>query len=223
MADLATVAPVGEAGKLFERAAKSSDAGAASRALVALGEMHAGEGDREGAARYWRQALAKQEAATGPESSNVATILNVLAQVVEPAEAIPLLMVARWPSTGNYLAPGYPEIGATDELLAGALLAVGKAPDAVAPGREALAILSAKLGPEHPRTAAAANTLAGVLTATGKFAEAERLYRRGANWWTRRSSARNIQPRSTRSGPWLRFSGKEEGPRRPKSWSGVWW
>jgi tetratricopeptide (TPR) repeat protein len=176
VADLATVAPVADAEKLFQRAASSSDAGAASRALVALGEMHASRGDREGAAHYWRQALGKQEAATGPDSENVARILNVLAQVVEPGDAIPLLRRALVLDR-KILGPEHPEIGATDQLLAGALLATGKAADAVGPAREAMSILALKLGPEHPRTAAAAGTLADTLRATGKFAEAERLYR----------------------------------------------
>ena len=176
VADLATVAPAAESGKLFERASKSSDAGAASRALVALGELQASHNDRDGAARYWRQALSKQEAATGADSQNVAMILNVLAQAVDPPDAIPLLRRALVLDR-KIFGPAHPEIGATDQLLAGALLATGKSAEAVAPAREALSILSVKLGPEHPRTAAAADTLASVLRATGKFVEAERLYR----------------------------------------------
>jgi tetratricopeptide (TPR) repeat protein len=176
IADLATVAPPADAEKLFERAARSSDAGAASRALVALGEICAGRGDRQGSARYWRQALAKQESATGPESENVAMILNVLAQSVDPTEAIPLLRRALVVDK-RVFGPIHPEVGATDQLLAGALLETGKAADAVAPGREALSILSSKLGPDHPRTAAAAGTLADVLRATRNYAEAERCYR----------------------------------------------
>jgi tetratricopeptide (TPR) repeat protein len=176
VADLATVAPLADAGSLFERASKSSDAGAASRAFVALGELHASQSDREGAARYWRQALSKQEAATGPESESVAMILNVLAQVLDPGDALPLLR-RTLALDRKIFGPAHPEVGATDQLLAGALLATGKAAEAVAPGREALSILALKLGPEHPRTAAAANTLAGVLRATQKFVEAERLYR----------------------------------------------
>jgi len=177
VADLASVAPFADAGRLFERAAKSSDAAAASRALVALGEMHAGQGDREGAARYWRQALAKQEsAATGSESENVAMILNVLAQAVDPADAVPLLRRAL-ALDRKLFGPVHPEVGATDQLLAGALLRSGHATDAVSPGREALSILTLKLGPDHPRTAAATHTLAEVLRATRSFAEAELLYR----------------------------------------------
>jgi tetratricopeptide (TPR) repeat protein len=176
VADLASVAPSADAGRLFERASKSSDAGAASRALVALGEMHAGQGDREGAARYWRQALAKQESATGADSGNVAMILNVLAQVVEPADAIPLLRRALILDRKKF-GPTHPEVGATDQLLAGALLATGKATEAVGPGMEALSILALKLDPDHPRTAVAASTLGDVLRATRSFTEAERLYR----------------------------------------------
>jgi tetratricopeptide (TPR) repeat protein len=177
VADMASVAPSAEAGALFERASKSTDAGTASRALVALGEMRASQGDREGAARYWRQALVKQEAATGAESENVAMILNVLAQSVPAAEAVPLLRQALLVDRKAF-GPGHPEIGATDQLLANALLATGKAADAMAPAREGLAILTEKLGAEHPRTAGAASTLADVLRATGNFAEAERMYRR---------------------------------------------
>jgi len=176
VADLASVAPPADAGKLFERTAKSSDPAAASRALVALGEMRASQGDREGAARYWRQALAKQEAATGPESERVATLLNLLAQAVEPGDAIPLLQRALTLDR-KIFGPGHPEIGATDQLLASSLLATGKTADAIAPGREALSILSLKLGPDHPRTAMAASTLAEVLRTSRNFAEAESLYR----------------------------------------------
>jgi tetratricopeptide (TPR) repeat protein len=176
VADLATVAPAADAAPLFERAAKSSDSGAAARALVALGETRAAQSDREGAARFWREALKRQEAATGPDSSNVAMILNVLAQVLDPADAIPLLRRAL-ALDRKVLGPGHPEVGATDQLLAGALLASGKASEAVEPGREALSILADKLGPDHPRTAVAAHTLADVLAANGKFADAERRYR----------------------------------------------
>ncbi|HEY3840001.1 MAG TPA: tetratricopeptide repeat protein [Bryobacteraceae bacterium] len=175
VADLATVSPASEAPRLFERAAKSSDAAAASRALLALGEMRASQDDHQGAARFWRQALAKQEAAA-PDSPNAAMILNVLAQVVEPAEAIPLLHRALALDRKIYGA-GHPETGGVDQLLAQSLLATGKAADAVAPAGEAFSILSTKLGLEHPRTASAADTLADAFRATAKFAEAERYYR----------------------------------------------
>lgn len=176
VADMASVAPPADAGALFERAAKSSDAAAASRALVALGEMRASQGDRKGAAGYWQQALRKQEAATGPDTENVARILNVLAQAVDPVDAIPLLRRAL-ALDRKIFGPAHPETGAADQLLAGALLGVGKASEGVAPGTEALSIFTQQLGPEHPRTGSAANTLAEVLRATGKFADAERLYR----------------------------------------------
>jgi tetratricopeptide (TPR) repeat protein len=172
VADLATVAPAADTPKLFERAAGSSDAAAASRALVALGELRASQKDREGAARYWRQALAKQEA----DSQNTAMILTVLAQVIAPAEAIPILRRALAIDRKN-LGPRHPEYATVDQLLGAALLATGKPAEAEPPGREALDVLSEKLGSDHPRTAAAAVTLATILRATGKFAEAERLYR----------------------------------------------
>jgi tetratricopeptide (TPR) repeat protein len=176
VADLASVAPQEEAVKLFERAAKSSDAAAASRALVALGEVRASLGDREGAAKYWRQALAKQEAAKA-DSPNTAIILNVLAQSVPAEEAIPLLRRALVLDR-KHLGTGHPEVGAADQLLAAALLSVGKTDDALVPARESLSILELKLGADHPRTARAAFTLADVLRASGQPGEAERLYRR---------------------------------------------
>ncbi len=183
--------------------------------------MCAGRGDREGAARYWRQALAKQqEATTGPDSGNTAMILNVLAQVVEPHEAIPLLVRALTLDR-KIFGPGHPEIGATDQLLAGALLATGKAAEAVAPGREALSILSLKLGPDHPRTAVAANTLADVLQATGNFAEAERLYRQALTIDEKVFGSQDPPPPPPwmPSVPWPHFSGSEGGSPRLWFWS----
>ena len=173
VADLATVAPSSDAPRLFERAAKSSDAAAAARALVALGEMRASQGDRAGAARYWRQALARQ----GDESQNTATILTVLAQVVEPGEAIPLLRRALAIDRKN-LGSGHPEFATAEQLLASALLATGTAAEAEPLARDAVAILAEKLSPDHPRTGAAVSVLASVLRAGGKFPEAEKLYRR---------------------------------------------
>ncbi len=175
VADLASVAPFDEAFRLFERAAKSSDAAAASRALVALGEASASRDDRAGAAKYWRLALARQDAAN-PESRASAMILNVLAQTVQPAEAIPLLRRALLLDR-TLFGIAHPEVGAVDQLLAAALLATGKTAEALGPAREALSILQTKLGPDHPRTARAASTLAAVLRSSGQYPEADRLYR----------------------------------------------
>lgn len=174
VADLATVAPFEQAVKLFARAARSSDGAAAARALIALGESAASQGDRAGAIKYWRMALAKQES-VNPDSIAMATILNVLAQSVEPTEAIPLLRRALVLDR-KLLGPDHPEAGSVDQLLAASLLAIGKPDDALAPAREAIAILRAKLGPDHPRTARAAGTLAAVLNSTRQFREAERFY-----------------------------------------------
>jgi tetratricopeptide (TPR) repeat protein len=174
VADLASVAPLEEAVKLFARAAQSSDAAAAARALIALGEASASQGDRAAAAKYWRMALAKQES-VNPDSIATATILNVLAQSVEPAEAIPLLNRAL-ALDRKLFGPEHPEVGGADQLLAASLLAVGKTAEALAPAREAVSILRSKLGPDHPRTARAASTLAAVLNSTRQFREAERFY-----------------------------------------------
>jgi tetratricopeptide (TPR) repeat protein len=172
LADLASVSPLADAAKLFERASKSPDAAASARALVALGEMHAGQGDREGAARYWHRAVAKMP----PDTENTARILNVLAQVVQPAEAIPLLRRALVLDR-RILGATHPEVGATGQLLAAALIATAKPADALPFAKEAYAILSGKLGPDHPRTAEAADTLANVLRANARFTEAEKFFR----------------------------------------------
>lgn len=174
VADLATVAPLDEAKKLFERAAQSSDPGMAARALIALGEAAASQGDRPGAAKYWRLAMAKQELADA-NSTTMAMILNVLAQSVEPAESIPLLRRAL-AIDRKLLGADHPEVGGVDQLLAASLLATGKAGEAVEPAREGLSILRVKLGRDHPRTARAAATLAAVLNATTQYREAERFY-----------------------------------------------
>lgn len=177
VADLASVSPLEEAARLFARASRSDDNAAASRAFAALGEMRASQGDREGAARYWGQALQKQEAAGGGESANAAVLLNLLGQTLAPVNAIPLLQRAL-AINRRLLGAQHPEVGATEQLLAAAMTSAGRAQEAVGPARDAVSILETKLGAGHPRTGTAVNTLADALRAAGKPAEAEPMYRR---------------------------------------------
>src|ERR1051326_8073689 len=83
VAELAAVSPPDEAEPLWKRSAESKDTPLASRALAALGDLHARAGDRAGAAGFYRRALAKEEAVNGKQSETVALRLNALAHVVE--------------------------------------------------------------------------------------------------------------------------------------------
>jgi len=63
VAELASVSPPEQAALLWMRAAKSTDPALAARALAALGELKEADSDRNGAADFYRQSLAKEEAA----------------------------------------------------------------------------------------------------------------------------------------------------------------
>jgi tetratricopeptide (TPR) repeat protein len=175
--NLAGVSPPEEAERLWKRAAQNRDCAAAARAFAALGELREAAGDRAGAAEFYRQSLAKEEAAGGENAARVAVRLNALALAVGPREGIPLLERA---IAINRRAWGerHPETATTETNLAGLLLAAGRAAEAVRLGRAALAAFEATLGGDHPRAAAAASNLADALRAKGDRREAERLYRR---------------------------------------------
>src|SRR5439155_23193149 len=88
VAELAAVSSAQEAEPLWKRAAESSDAGVAARALAGLGDLHVRAGDRAAAPVFYRRALAKEEAAGGEDSAAVALRLNALAHAVEIGEGI---------------------------------------------------------------------------------------------------------------------------------------
>jgi len=176
-ASLASVLPATEALTLWKRAAVSPDDAVAARSLGTLGEFREEAGDRTGAADLYRQALAREELATGKSSGRVAVRLNALALVTDPPAAIPLLERAL-AIDRRIWGERHTETAATEVNLSGELLAAGRTPDAVRLGSAALAAFEAALGPDHPRTAAAASTLADALRAKRDFAGAEKLYRR---------------------------------------------
>lgn len=175
-AELASVTPPARAEALWLRAAESPDPAVASRAYDALGSLREARGDRDGAAAFYKKALAKEESASGPAGARVAVRLNSLALTLEPREGLPLLRRALAIDRAVYGAR-HPETATTEANLCGLLLATGRAQDAVSMGTAAVAAFEATLG-DHPRTASAASNLADAQRAAGNRAEAERLYRR---------------------------------------------
>ena len=91
IATLASVSPRTEAEPLLRRAAESPDATVAGPALTSLAAMRKAAGDQTSAAQLLRRAVEKAETADGKDSPTVALVLSLLAQVVPPKEAVPLL------------------------------------------------------------------------------------------------------------------------------------
>jgi tetratricopeptide (TPR) repeat protein len=177
VAELAGVSPPPDSEALWLRAAKSPEARIASRALASLGQLREAFEEKAEAVNFYRQALVKEEQASGPNGALVAARLNALAQVVDVQEGVALL--------GRALAisrrqPGtrHPDT-ATIELNLATLLLKGRRPDEAARmSREALSILETTLGIHHPRTTAAAKVLLESLRQAGKKDEAEDLEKR---------------------------------------------
>ncbi|MEO8126778.1 MAG: tetratricopeptide repeat protein [Bryobacteraceae bacterium] len=180
VADLAGISPPEQAAPLWMRAAKSTDPAIASRGLSALGELREAAGDRAAAAEFYRQALAREEAASGRDGAPVAVRLVALALVTEPLQALPLLQRALVINRKQH-GERHPETATVEINLAGALLAAGRMDEAIASGRQALNGFESTVGEEHPRTAAAASNLADAYRAKGDRKQAEQLYRRA---WT---------------------------------------
>lgn len=172
LAELAAVSPPKVAEPLWKRASSAQDAAVAIRALMALGAA----ADRAAAPAYYRRALARQEEAAGPDSPAVPSILQALAGVVAPRDAIPLLeraLVVGRASQGAY----HPSNALVEAALASKLLAVGRIDDALKAAADALAIDQASIGIEHPLTARVMVTLAQVLQAQKQLERAEKMYR----------------------------------------------
>ena len=176
-ASLASVLPSAEALTLWKQASLSPDPAVAARSLAALAEHSEEVGDRNIAAEFYRQALAKEELATGQSSARVAVLLNALALVTDPPAAITLLERALQIDRLIW-GERHAETAATEVNLSGVLLAAGRTPEAVRMGARALAAFESALGPDHPGTATAASGLADALRAMRDFAAAEKLYRR---------------------------------------------
>jgi len=87
---LASISPPAQAEPLLIRAAESPDPTVAGPALTSLAEIRKAAGDRAGAAQLLRRAVEKADSVE-KDSVTVALTLSVLADLVSPKEAIPLL------------------------------------------------------------------------------------------------------------------------------------
>jgi tetratricopeptide (TPR) repeat protein len=177
VAELAGVSAAGPAEALWRRAAESSDAKVAARALAVLGQLREAANDPAGAAKFYRRALIQEEVASGRDSARVAVRLNALSRVVDLAEGIALLDRAVDISR-RHLGARDPETATLELNLAGLLLKAGHAEQAAQSAAEAMSIFEAVLGSGHQRTAAAATIMAHALQAKGDAGGAERMYRR---------------------------------------------
>ncbi|MDE3194823.1 MAG: tetratricopeptide repeat protein [Acidobacteriota bacterium] len=175
-ANLARVSPPPDAQPLWTRVTESQDPSLVSEAFAALGDMRDDAGDKAGAADFYRKALDREQANSGPDSAKVAVRLNSLALVLGPREAVPLLQRALGIDRRVW-GEKHPETATTEVNLSGELQASGRFTEAVQIGVAALANFEATLGDNHPRTAAAASTLADGYRALKQNARAEKLYR----------------------------------------------
>jgi tetratricopeptide (TPR) repeat protein len=172
VAELASVSPENQAEPLWKRAAESTDAAVAARALAELGRMHAEAGDRAGAAALYRKTLTKEK-----DSATIALDLNALAKVVDPPEAVPLLERAL-AIDRRVLGTMHAETATTEANLAGLLADTPRNAEAIRLGSEALNVFEQTVGPDHPRTAVAASILGYAYEVKGDRAKAEQMYRR---------------------------------------------
>jgi len=186
VAALANVSPPRQAEPLWRRASGSTDPNVSARALAALGQLRETAGDQSGAAVFYRQALAKEEAALAratspPEKAHLAIrfggIAQVLSQLVEPAEGIDTLRRALAMNRA-LLGARHPETATVEANLAGVLLDARAVDESVRLITEAISILEESLGEDHPRIAISATILAYGLRAKGDFTRAEQNYRR---------------------------------------------
>lgn len=186
VASLAAVSPPATGEPLWRRASGSPDLTVSARSLAALGQLRETAGDPPGAAGFYAQALAKEELAlrqanTIEEKARLAILISgvaqILGQIVEPAEGIPLLRRSLAIDRG-ILGPRHPETGTIQANLAGVLLDARALDESVSLITEAISILEETLGEDHPRVAISAGILGHGLHAKGDFARAEQNYRR---------------------------------------------
>ena len=173
VAELAAVSSSGQAGPLWKRASASPNAATAARAFAELARLRALEGDRAGAATYYRKALARDE----PKDGEAAALhLNALAKLTGAAEAIPLLERALGIDR-RILGARHAETATTEANLAGLLADTPRNEEAIRLASDALAVFRQTVGPDHPRTAVAASILGYAFEVKGDRARAEQMYR----------------------------------------------
>ena len=160
--NLASVAPPQVALQLHLKAAACSDPAISARNWGKVGDLSAAQGDRAAAVKAYRNALLKEEAASGATDTRVAVRLNDLAQVLEPDAAEPVLRRALTIEMKT-LGAQDPASGITMNNLANALLNLGKLAEAESIARQSLKVLESTLGPNHPRVATINSNLAAIL------------------------------------------------------------
>jgi tetratricopeptide (TPR) repeat protein len=157
-------------------AAQGKDPAVAARTLARIAEL-----DPVNAEAYYRQALTKEEAASGKDHPRVAVLLNNLAlalrQKKNDAAAEPLLRAAVAMQQKAFGANS-PAVASTLNNLGSLLQTAGKMAEAEQVERTALRIFEQKLGPETGELATTCTNLADLLWTKGAKAEATPLYRR---------------------------------------------
>jgi tetratricopeptide (TPR) repeat protein len=128
-----------------------------------------------------RFAVSKQEEATGAESRELASYLNVLARILHLtnhlAEAESLYRRAL-AIDEKILGPDQYPVARDLTNLTHVLFDANRVADAEQTVRRALAISERALGPDHPETIITLNNLGYIMRATGRIGEAEPMMRR---------------------------------------------
>lgn len=160
--ELASVTP--DAAPLWKRAAESTDAAVAARALAELGRI-------TGAPEFYRRAVEKEK-----DPATIALDLNAFSKLIEPTEAVQLLERAL-AIDRRVLGPMHAETATTEANLAGLLADSPRNSEAIRLASEALKVFEQTLGPDNPRTAVAASILGYAYEVKGDRKQAERMYR----------------------------------------------
>jgi tetratricopeptide (TPR) repeat protein len=157
IADLASVSEPADADPLWRRAAASPDPALSARAFGARGDLREQAGDRKGAVRFYRLALAREEIASAGVGDRLAARLNTLALLLDAREALP--MTERALELATRSGGRRVETASIQINLSTRLLALGRRAPALHHATEAVSIFEEILGPEHPRTLSAEDYL----------------------------------------------------------------
>ena len=166
VAELAAVSDPAEAEPLWLRVSRSTDGAIAARAFGALGDLRDQAGDRAGAVRFYRLAVAREEAAGGRNGIRVPARLNTLALALDEREAIPILERALRIVTER-VGRRSVEAASIQINLAPRLAAAGQREAALRHATEAVSTFEETLGAEHPRTVASRDYLRRLTGAKG--------------------------------------------------------
>jgi tetratricopeptide (TPR) repeat protein/DNA-binding XRE family transcriptional regulator len=135
----------------------------------------------EQAASLYQQALHLWEQVTGPDSPQVASVLEGLALVFKAlgkyTEAEPLFL-RTLSIQEQIVGPEHPEVARSLTMLASISFGQEKYEQAESLCQRALRIQEQTLRPEHPEVARSLHTLASIYHASGNYEHVESLYRR---------------------------------------------